>query len=680
MKKSGNKYFVVRHGEADNNVKDFISSDPKNSSHLTEKGKEQAAKAGGNLKSEKIDIIFSSPFARARETAEIIARKLQIEPSDIIIENRIGELNAGIFDGKSVSEYTDYFTSFEERFVKNPPRGENYSDIKKRTADFIYDIEKRHSGKNILIITHDSPAWLMFAGAFGMTVKEALLMWGDGEFFIENAEIKKLDFVPLPRNEDYELDLHRPYIDEIDLICDRANCGGDMKRVPEVLDGWFESGAMPFAEYHYPFENKEELGRRFPSGDFVAEYIAQTRTWFYYMHAISGIIFDNVSFKNVVTTGNILAEDGSKMSKSKGTYTDPMLNMDKFGADALRYYLMTSPVMQAEDIKFADEEIKDAHNKVINILLNTFNFFELYQGEYDGETKCEDSENVLDGWILAKLNILINEVTEGLENYNTVKSGRPIKDFINEFSTWYVRRSRERVKGDDYKDKQFALATMKYVLTELSKIMAPFTPFLAEYLYQKLNGKGKDKESVQLEEWTSAPLNEKIKNQNEKLLEEMEEVRKIVSLGLEARAKVNVKVRQPLASLKIKNQKSKIKNKEDLLKLIKDELNVKEIIFDDKILGEVELDTEISPELKEEGSLRDLIRSRQDLRKKAGLNTSQKIILYVQADTDAMKFMEKFTNEIKKSAGLEKLEFNAALEDGQEISTDGFVIKAKIER
>ena len=291
---------------------------------------------------------------------------------------------------------------------------------------------------------------------------------GGGEFFIENAEMKELDFVPLPHNEDYELDLHRPYIDEIDLICGDANCRGDMKRVPEVLDGWFESSAMPFAEYHYPFENKEQFEKRFP-GDFVTEYIAQTRTWFYYMHAIAAMLFDDVSFKNVISTGNILAEDGSKMSKSKGNYTDPLANLDKYGADALRYYLMTSPVMQAEDVKFTDEEIKDAHNKLINILLNTFKFFDLYQKNYDGKTRGENSENVLDKWILAKLNILTEEVTQGLESYNTVKSGRPIKDFVNEFSTWYVRRSRDRVKGDDEADKQFALATMKHVLIELVK-------------------------------------------------------------------------------------------------------------------------------------------------------------------------------------------------------------------
>ena len=375
------------------------------------------------------------------------------------------------------------------------------------------------------------------------------------------------------------------------------------------------------------------------------------------------------------------------MSKSKGNFTDPMLNMDKFGADALRYYLMASPVMQAEDIKFSDNEIKEARSKIINILWNTFKFYDLYKKEYDGKTVAQNSGNALDKWILAKLNRLILEVTKNLEKYDTVKVGRPIKDFVSDFSTWYVRRSRERVKLNldiecpsghsmskfktELEDKQFALATMREVLNELSKLIAPVMPFMAEAIYSGV-GRG-EKESVHLEEWPSLQWN----LLDKKLLEEMEEVRKIVSLGLEARAKAGIKVRQPLKKFRIKNLK--LKNNEDLIKLIKDELNVKEVVFDDKILlGEVDLDTKITPELKEEGELRDLIRGLQDLRKKSGLNPGQKIILRVQAEEQAREFMEKFAGEIKKSAGIEKLEFNATVEDGQEISTDGFIIKAKI--
>jgi len=340
---------------------------------------------------------------------------------------------------------------------------------------------------------------------------------------------------------------------------------------------------------------------------------------------------------------------------------------------------MTSPVMQAEDIKFSDNELKETHGKIINILWNSFKFYDLYKAEYDGKTKAKESENVLDRWILSLLDNLIVEVSDGLDGYNTVKAGRPVKDFISDFSTWYVRRSRDRIKGDDEKDnsassadKQFALATMREVLNELAKLIAPIMPFMAEEIYRGV-GAG-EKESVHLEEWVKKVESGKWKV--ESLIEEMEEVRKIVSFGLEARAKAGIKVRQPLQKFKIKNLKLKIK--EELLVLIKDELNVKEILWDDKILGEVELNTEITPELKEEGEFRDLIRGLQDLRKKTGLNPGQKIVLLVQADIQAREFMEKFVEEIKKSAGLEKLEFNAVLEDGQEISIDGFVIKAKM--
>ena len=667
-KKSGNRYFVMRHGWAESNEKNTISSKLENSHKypLTEKGKEQAKVSAEKLAGQKIDLILHSSFERTKETAFIVAEKIGLAKENIISDKRLSEMDWGVFDGRPVEECKDLLS-----FTEIAQGGESFNDLRKRMGEFLYDVEKKYSGKNILIVSHGDPIWMLCSVAKGLNEKEATIVRENKGDFIDKGEFMELSFVPLPHDKDFTLDLHRPYIDEVELVC--PDCGGEMKRTSEVLDGWFESGAMPFAEYHYPFENKDQFEKRFP-GNFVTEYVAQTRTWFYYMHAIAGMLFGDVSFKNVVSTGNILGEDGSKMSKSKGNYTDPIINLDKFGADALRYYLMAGPVMQAEDIKFSDNELKETRGKIINILWNTFKFFDLYKAEYDGKTKAKESENVLDRWILSLLDRLIIEVSIGLENYNTVKAGRPIKDFINDFSTWYVRRSRDRIKGDDEKDKQSALATMREVLNELAKLIAPIMPFMAEAIYRGV-GTG-EKESVHLEEWPKKVESGKWKV--ESLIEEMEEVRKIVSFGLEARAKAGIKVRQPLKKLKVKSYKVH-KVKKEMLDLIKDELNVKEIVFDDKILSEVELDTVITPELKEEGSLRDLIRGPQDLRKKAGLNTSQKIILYVQADIDAMKFMEKFTNEIKKSAGLEKLKFHVAMEDGQEISTDGFVIKAKVE-
>jgi len=683
-KKSGNRYFVMRHGEAESNEKNIVSSKLENSHKypLTEHGKEQVIISAEKLVDKKIDLIFYSPFERTNQTAFIVAEKIGLAKENVISDKRLAEIDGGIFDGRSKNDYDSYFSSILENFTKASPEGENLNDLKKRVGEFLYETEKKYQNKNILIVSHGYTIWMLHTASGGLNEKEAVKAMEDNDDFISAGEFMELPFVPLPHDKNFTLDLHRPYIEEVELVC--PDCGGEMKRTPEVLDGWFESSSMPFAEYHYPFENKGQFEKRFP-GDFVAEYVAQTRTWFYYMHAIASMLFGDASFKNVVSTGNILGEDGTKISKSKGNYTDPMLNMDKYGADALRYYLMASPVMQAEDIKFSDNELKETHGKIVNILWNSFKFYDLYKAEYDGKMKAQDSDNVLDKWILAKLNYLILETTDNLEKYDTVKASRPIKDFANDFSTWYVRRSRDRIKGDDEKDKQSALATMREVLNELAKLIAPIMPFMAEAIYRGI-GAG-EKESVHLEEWAVPKVLEisvqdtlKIMDTaSTNILDDMEEVRKIVSLSLEARAKANIKVRQPLASLKIKSKISNLKSEEiQLLGLIKDELNVKEVVWDENIQQEVELDTEITPELKEEGSLRDLIRCLQDLRKKTGLKPGQKIILLVQADIQVREFMEKFAEEIKKSANIEKLEFNAIVEDSQEISTDGFVIKVKI--
>ena len=684
--KSGNKYFAMRHGRAESNEKNTVSSKLENSHKypLTDEGKKQVIVSAEKLMKKKIDLIFYSEFERTKETAFIVAEKIGLTKEKIISDKRLVEINTGTFDGRPIGDYDSYFSSILENFTKAPPEGETLNNLKRRMGEFIYETEEKYKNKNILIISHEYPIWTLYSATMGLNEKESVGAKENKDDFIENGKFINLDFIPLPHNRDYTLDLHRPYIDEVDIVCD--DCGGQMKRVPEVLDGWFESSSMPFAEYHYPFENKEQFEKRFP-GDFIAEYIAQTRTWFYYTHAIAGMLFGDVSFKNVISTGNILGEDGAKMSKSKGNYTDPMVNMEKFGADALRYYLMASPVMQAEDVKFSDNELKEVHGKIINILWNTFKFYDLYKKGYDGKTVTQDSDNSLDIWILARLNQLVREITDNLEKYDTVKASRPIKDFASDFSTWYVRRSRERVKSDDKPassaDKQFALATMKYVLNELSKLIAPIMPFMAEAIYKGVEIGGK--KSVHLEEWPQKVESEKFKVES-LIIEEMEEVRRIVSLGLEQRARANIKVRQPLRKFKV--QSSKFKIGEDLIKLIKDEVNVKEVVFSaqggpasggDNAAMEVKLDTEITPELKEEGDLRDLIRGLQDLRKKAGLNPGQKIVLRVQAEELAREFIKKFANEIKKTASIEKLEFNAALEDGQEISTAGFIIKAKIE-
>lgn len=392
-----------------------------------------------------------------------------------------------------------------------------------------------------------------------------------------------------------KLDLHKDKVDKIKLKC---KCGKEVKRIPEVIDCWVESASMFFAELHYPFENKEEFKKRLPA-QYIAEYIAQTRTWFYYMHAMAVLLFDDISYENVVSTGTILNEKGEKLSKSKQNYPDPWKIIDLYGVDALRFYLLSSSVMQAENLFFAEREVREIHNKVINILDNVIGFYSMYAKDIK---KKEKSKNILDRWILSRLNNLILEVTQEMDSYNTVKSGRLIREFTDDLSLWYVRRSRNRFKLKDAS----AASTLEKVLLELSKVIAPFTPFLAEKMYLG------PEISVHLDSWPKA--NKKLIDN--KLEEKMKETRETVSLVLAKRAEAGIKVRQPLAELTIKSKLDK-----ELLELIKEETNVKKIVVGKSL----KLDTKITEELRKEGEYREMVRNVNGMRKKMKLTPKDTI-------------------------------------------------------
>jgi isoleucyl-tRNA synthetase len=450
-------------------------------------------------------------------------------------------------------------------------------------------------------------------------------------------------------------DLHRPYIDDYSWKC---SCGGEMKRIPEVVDCWVESGSMPFAEYHYPFENKAEFEKRAP-GDFIAEYIAQTRTWFYYMHAMGVLLFDRLAFKNVVSTGTVLAADGQKISKSKGNYTDPLHLIEQYGADAMRFNLMASPVMQAEDIRFRDEDVRDAHNRVIQMVWNCYKFLDLYKAEYDGTTTAAQSKHPLDLWILARLTQLEQEVTKAFDAYNMPEGCRAIKEFIDDYSTWYVRRSRERAKGDGA-DKQYTLATQQEVLQRLARLMAPVTPFIAESLYK---GVGGGKESVHLETW---PEHEKLgflerffrKTPDEpRILHAMKLVRSTVSRALEARDKAGIRVRQPLSKLEVAaTDFETLPMQSELLSIIADEVNVKQVLVSSGVnSGEVALDTTLTDELREEGLVRETIREIQSFRKEQKLRPGEEAT-YRMPSSEHRALIEKHLEHIQKETTT-KIEF-----------------------
>lgn len=668
-KKSGNKYFTLRHGEAEQNIKDIINSELINNSfHLTEKGKAQVSESAEKIKEEKINLIITSPFLRCVETAEIVRNALGLEASDVLKDERLVEFKKGPgFEGKSWDKYWNLFENTRERFEKSPDGGENLLDLNKRAGQFLYDIEKKYSNKNILIVTHAGVVTAMHMVAEGAGLERCIEM-KDENLHASFAEFARLYFVPLPHDENYELDLHKPYIDEIELVDEDGN---GLKRISEVVDCWLESGSMPFAEWNYPFSNKDEFEKRFP-GDFIAEYIAQTRTWFYYMHVISTALFSKNSFKNVVTTGNVLASDGSKMSKSKGNYTDPLANLDQLGADALRLYLMGSVVMQAEDMSFKDEEYKENHNRVINILWNCLTFFDTYADSNIELPHKLEPKNVLDKWVISRLNQTIGEITESMDKYDTVKTVRPIKSFVDDFSTWFLRRSRERFKSEDIKEKEGAIITTRFTLVEFSKTIAPIMPFLAESIYQKVKSE-KDPESVHLCEWFT-PSTIEGPGIDKEVLQNMEEVRRVVSLALEKRNAAGIKVRQPLNELRIKNYE--LRGKEEYLNLIKDEVNIKEVVFDENIEGEVELDTEITEELKREGNVREFVRAVQALRKEKGLVATDAIILKVETDEKGKGFLEANAEQIKKPTNVLEIKFE--INNGRELRFGEFELKIKI--
>jgi isoleucyl-tRNA synthetase len=665
-----NDFFMIRHGEAESNILGILSTNIKTQNHLTELGKKQAKESVNKLKDKKIDLIFSSPFMRSKETAEIIAEGLDYPKEKIIIDDRLHEVLGGVFDGKTDGEYQAYFKTREEKFTKTPEGGENYTDIKKRMTEFLYDINSKHEGKKILIVSHNTPLWLMFVGMNGMTPEEAIKTRVQGTAFIENSEIKEFNFVPISHNRNYELDLHRPYIDEITFKC---NCGGIAKRIPEVFDCWFESGSMPYAQNHYPFENLKDFDAEknigFPA-DFIAEGLDQTRGWFYSMLVVSTAVFGESSFKNVIVNGIVLTSEGQKMSKRLQNYTDPIEEMNKFGADAMRYYLLSSPVVKAEDFNFEDSGVDEVVKKIIMRLDNVFSFCEMYGGDLKGRVVDKTiSTNVLDKWILARLKELANVMTDSMNKYELDRATRPIADFVDDISTWFLRRSRDRFKGENIQDKDVAISTTLYVLKEFSKLLAPFLPFFSESLYKKTAGVGQ-LESVHLENWPEDIANP-LSNEERELISSMIETRKIVSFGLEARAKLGIKVRQPLLSVKIKSQI--ILQKNELSALVKDELNVKDVLFAELLSGEVELDATMTKELKEEGALRDIIRAIQELRKIKGLNPNDSCELVVSTEKVGKDFIDKNKEYILKATNIKNLSYTSqteSSEDAKKLSSD----------
>lgn len=479
-------------------------------------------------------------------------------------------------------------------------------------------------------------------------------------------------------------DLHKHSVDKLTFTC--PECGGTMNRIPDVLDCWFESGSMPYAQNHYPFENKEKVEKTFPA-NFIAEGIDQTRAWFYYLHVIAAGVKKSRAFDNVVVNGIVLAEDGKKMSKRLQNYPDPMEMLEKYGADVLRFYLVSSPVVAAQNLNFAEKELAELSRGTFRMIMNSYSFFMLYANIDKWEPKKDGEwapEGLLDQWMISELHRLTKEVTIEMEAYRLHKAARLFLPFVDNLSNWYIRRSRRRFwKSESDSDKNDAYQTLWTVLVEFSKLIAPFAPFVADEIFRNLTGE----ESVHLVDYPVA--DEKMIDKN--ISEDMAIVKKAIEMGLMLRAEENkfqnIKVRQPLGSMDVLSDREV---SSEYIDLIKDEVNVKKVIWRKRTeesdfeedessvaillstpnIG-VSLNKHIDQELQLEGDMRELVRFIQSARKKAGFEIEDRIeVNHIGGD----KIFDKFSEEISKEVLAEKIENLAKTENfdyNQTISVNG---------
>ncbi len=458
------------------------------------------------------------------------------------------------------------------------------------------------------------------------------------------------------------LDLHRPFVDELTFDC--PECGARMKRVPEVIDCWFDSGAMPIAQHHYPFDNDTLLeDGRFPA-DYISEAVDQTRGWFYSLHAISTLLFDQHCYRNVICLGHVLDAKGEKMSKAKGNVVEPWAVINKYGADALRWYFLTSTAA-GNVYRFDEAMVAEVSRRFLATLWNVYSFFVTYANidrfTPGGENvSAEPSE--LDRWILSELNQLIVDVDGGLEAYDPTEAGRKIESFVDGLSNWYVRRSRRRFwKSESDADKQAAYNTLYECLVALSKLLAPLAPFLAEGMYQNLvvSVLPEAPDSVHLADFPVAD-EDKIDKQ---LIEEVRAVMELVSKVRALRNERGIKVRQPINEIRMMIKADWIKRAiRRFESQIKDEVNVKNIVFVDDFGGldseryafstwgtsSTGIDTFLTPELKAEGVAREIVRRLQTMRRSAGFDIADHITTYYQGDDYIRQVIADFADYIKQ--------------------------------
>lgn len=646
--KNNNKYVAIRHGEAISNVESFIDSEGLETNTLTEKGVEQIKQAVKDLG--HFDIIVTSPLKRAMQSAEIAQ---EICGGDIVVDDRLREKGFGEFNGKKVLEWM----SSKERDIINDNLDKSISgiesrnDVKRRAVLAFMDLEKKYSGKRILIVSHGATIYMLNTALNGLSDAEIRSkMKDDKESWLPgNASVIDLPDTRLVYDDQGNINLHRPFIDEVVIIEDSK----EFRRIPDVFDCWYESGSMPYGSLHYPFENKEVFDKTFPA-DWIAESLDQTRGWFYSLIVLGVGLFDKSPYKAVNVNGLIMASNGEKMSKSLKNYADPMDMVEKFGADTLRHYLLSTPVMNGENINFSESLLDEVHKKTISRIENCVSFYTMVKAGTDSSDIINSgtSNHVLDVWMKERVNQVTEIFINGYDNYQIDKAVRAVDSLVEDLSLWYVRRSRERFRTDNMVEKHEALKAYAEILYKLSLMLAPSTPFIAEYLYQVTKEDlGLNFESVHLAKIDNpSPANVGV-------IEEMEKARMLVTNILEERTKAKIPVKIPIRNVVLVDDLSKA-----IMDEIKEEANIWNVSFGDSFA----VDTTIDEEMKRIGDIRTIGRAIQDKRKSVGLVSSDVIDLSISG----VHFRDDEVERLSKKCGIENISYDKILDHMDDISLD----------
>lgn len=631
-----NTYTAMRHGEATHLIEGVMSSHVEFAEKhgLTDLGKKEVIASTEKLIAENTipTVIYHSPLRRTRETAEIVRDVIKEKTGKdirLVSENQIHEEDFGDLDGHTCKEHNEYRTTQYEYIHKQFPHGESYADMRMRLGKFLYAVDSEHAGEHILLVTHEGCIYGAEDIASGMSLERIVETHANIEP-VKPGEYRKINFAQIPHNTNFEADFHRPYIDQVVFDLD----GETFTRLPEVLDVWYDAGSMPFASVHYPFNKTVDVPSTV-TADFVAEGLDQTRGWFYHMLIMSVALFDKKPFDNVMVNGLLLAEDGRKMSKSLNNFPDMMPIVEKFGADTLRYFLLASPLVRADEVAFSEKALTDIQNKLFNKLTNVMSFLDMYGIKTISDTEYHKvhGDHILDTWIQVQLDTCIAEMTEYMDSYQLDKALRPLLGFVEELSTWYLRRSRDRFKNEA--DAVIVTEKLIYILTVVAKLMAPATPFMAEEIYQfvkRFDASHADLyvESIHLENWPKISGSVSPEDSQDSIAR-MQKTREIVELVLALRNKANIKVRQPLQSLSLPVEVFSQVH----VHILQDELNIKQIIVsaDDQIT----LDTVVTEDLRIEGLARDVIREIQSKRKELDLVPSDTIAVTLHVELNKVE-------------------------------------------